>query len=274
MDRKLKTNAIAIIKLPSKSNTYSPIIRCFVKSYNADERMYTVICLTNATGYKVGRSMLIKEKSIAEVEKQWPVLPDLRLWEVPDAIGFCAYEYGILCVAVGKLPSSDAWKAYSQRYKELLNDPNRRRLAKFLTIRKEYTTARSMPFHGKSKSRVVMRRLRDKEKMRNSNSRMSVRRSRATYYTPSQLVESQLSNKPPKRKAKKKKKKKVAVGDVVPVRVATDDLLSVSFYGSMESSVSYGYSLAPGTTSGRTSTSTEVSKKKTKLKNLEEGIPF
>jgi len=243
MGRKLTENTIASIKLHSENTYFCSALRCFVKSYNADERMYTVICLKPTNGNRIGKSMLVREKSIDTVEEQLSMSPDLRLWDISDAIGFCTYEYEILSAAVAKLPASDVWAAYARRYKELVTNPSSLSLSNFLDARRQHATARAMPFHGTTKSRVVMRRLRAKEKMRNSNSRMSAKRSRATYYTPSQLVEGQLTNKPAKNKSKKKKKKKA-----VPADINGDELLSVSFYGldSAQAEPVYGYSLAPG----------------------------
>jgi hypothetical protein len=290
MDKKLTINTIAVIDLGSENSKFNSLVRVFVKDFNEAERRYTTIVLSSGNGYRSGKLLLIRDKAIVKVDKEFKVLPDLRLWTQADAISFCTYEYNVLSVTAKQQRgdiNQNAWELYIQKYTYLIRTTNKDNLDLFLRAREEYFKARLLPFDVKAKSRTVMRRLRQKEAMRSTNSPMSGRRTRATYLSPSQLVSSQKISKDgiTTRKKGRKKKKKGKLGEVTqPVaqvaRVGLTPSAMAAFVGDDDSQDYYGYSFT--TTSSRQSAAkvkavakaTKAWNKNIETKYPKEDIPF
>ena len=106
---------------------------------------------------------------------------------------------------------TEIYCAYLYTYLELNKYGTKKKLMLFLEDREALGVARLLPTQEKSKSRVVMRRLRRKEYIRNAEGK----RKNTKYFTYAELRDSRLVNRPVENSKKNKSKKKVGYGYVV-----------------------------------------------------------
>lgn len=181
--KKLEVNTIVSIQLPYGTDNDLRTGRFFIQDYNEDERSYTAICFDDHTA---GKSITIREKAIASVVDSTPVHPDLSKWAVSDAVLYLAYEVNLM-QATYRMDGRDselAWAQYFEQFAYLKKSPNKPRLLATLGLRKNCFASRAVPVQAIKKSRTVMRRLRKKNTMRNSNSSVAKNKQRTTYVTP------------------------------------------------------------------------------------------
>lgn len=197
MEQKLPINSIVNIRLPrdSVANTTQDM-RCYVIDYNKDQRSYTVLPIRHP--YRYTKSLLVREKVIQEVLEVVTSSPDFRNWHVTDALAFFSHEHNVLSHAVQSTkyvnaPTDYNWMEYTSRFKELEKHYNGSALTDFLAARVFLLRSRKLPLTKEKKSRTVMRRLRKKSEMRNSNSSMSKSKQRALYKTPTDIAREQSS---------------------------------------------------------------------------------
>jgi hypothetical protein len=188
--QKLAVNSIATITMPGRTNR-NGALRCFVKSYNKDERNYLVICLN----YSAGKSLSIREKAIIEVVSVKATNPDLSKWKFEDLASYLLHEANVIDYATASARRETRlgftpWEAYKEMLTLFRRSYTVSRLDALLELRRLYFTGRAVPSHGNKKSRTVMRRLRSKDKMRNSNDSMNRRKQRTSYITPSDALRS------------------------------------------------------------------------------------
>ncbi len=195
MTQKLSINSVVIIKIPATLAHYSDEprdMRCYVFDYNESQRSYTVLPIKKP--YRYNKALSVREKAILEVVQVVTTSPKIENWDIGDALAFFSYEYILLGKAFTKHvdgPDSAGYQydEYVASFRNFESDPTKNRLRFFLSDRKVFLSARNLPLAKAKKSRTVMRRLRKKSKMRNSNSSRSKNKQRTTYLTPTDIVQ-------------------------------------------------------------------------------------
>jgi hypothetical protein len=167
-----------------------------VLDYNAAERRYTVVLLTSY-GPAAGRSLIVREKAIKEVVKVITTSPKFEDWQPSDARSYFAYEFSLLgnCFSTEYGGSNNidigyhTWSMYKSAYNSMMKHKESKvHLREFLKARTATFAARNLPLRKVKKSRTVMRRLRKKGRVRNSNSSVSKHKQRVAYWTPNDVI--------------------------------------------------------------------------------------
>lgn len=214
MKQKLAVNSIVRIEIPQSNNTGRlQEIRCYVIDYNEHERSYTVLPIRPP--YYYTKTLLVREKVIDKVVQVVSTSPNFNDWLPTDALAFFTHEYNILSKAklttkYTHAPTDYSLLEYMSKFKDFENSCTSKKLLSLLTARKHLLRSRKLPLEKVKISRTVMRRLRKKAAMRNSNSSVSKSKQRTIYMTPNDIVKEQTSNIIGISSKIKFKKKKVA----------------------------------------------------------------
>jgi hypothetical protein len=239
--QKLEVNTVVTLELPRSTpygaKTYGQ--RYFIESYNADQRSYQAIGLGTKN---YAKTTVIRDKAIISVIGAEKVNPDLSKWPVKDIIPYLTHEKNIISATNIRKNTMDMfggfcarWQEYVQVLQNLKAAPGKDRLLEALDARKQFFASRLVATHQAKKSRTVMRRLRKKNVMRNSNSSTSKKKTTARYMTSGDarrkntVCEPGISTKPLKKSRKTKLKAPAQATGTIDAASAIDDTGAIDY---------------------------------------------
>lgn len=214
MEQKLKVNSVVIIRVPlgtSRPGKETPTrdMRCYVIDYNKSQRSYNVLPIRPP--YRYSKVTPVREKAIVEVVQVISTSPNFTDWVMQDAVAFFSHEFNLISKSM--LTSKNIsergyqWDCYVDAFRMLEGSTDVSRLLTFLAQRKFLLGSRNLPLVKEGKSRSVMRRLRKKGAMRNTNSNRSKNKQKTTYLTPVDIAKDYTTSVPGVSTRIKKKKK-------------------------------------------------------------------